>query len=50
MKEERKNTGEREGGKPEKREIKSILHLSEWQKSIWVKSIAERIRITFPET
>lgn len=42
--------GERKGGKEKKREIKSILHISEWQESIWIMSIAERIRITYPET
>lgn len=49
-KEERKKVGEKEGGKERKREIKGILHISECQESIWVMSIAERIRITFPET
>lgn len=49
-KKKRKKVGEKEGGKEKQREIKNILQISEWQKSIWVMSIAERIRIIFPGT
>lgn len=54
LEEERKSKGERKKGErgkeTKKRKIKNILHVSKWQESIWVISIAERIRITYPET
>lgn len=40
----------REEGRGGERKKKGILHISELQESIWLTSVTERIRITFPET